>query len=167
LKQIANALRPVLEKLEPKADIAYLSSTASLVVGYRSQPYKIHGRSMTGEVSPDAHDEIGPSFKGFVLRVHLQGKGEINQAVTPQTIGEPYWQTYLNVTPIGGTRKQIYWALSYGSRTDATLLSQIRKALNGLERKQAQQAERNDPANGSQPIRSETNGTSSAAGSRR
>jgi hypothetical protein len=166
LKQVAVALRPVLEKLDPQADIAYPGSASSLVVGYRSQPYKIHGRSMTGEVSPDAHDEIGPSFQGFVLRVHLQDKGEINQAVTPQTIGEPYWQTYLDVTPIEGTQKQIYWALSYGSRTDANLLSQIRKALNGLQRKWANQAEPAGAANGSEPIHPETKGTSSADGSR-
>ena len=118
LKQVAIALRPVLEKLDIKADISYPSGTTSLVVSYRSQLYKIHGRSMNGEISPDAHDETGPSFKGFVLRVHLQDKGEVNQAVTPQTLQEPYWQTYLDVTPISGTQKQVYWALSFGSRTD-------------------------------------------------
>ncbi|MDA1138632.1 MAG: hypothetical protein O3B01_08620 [Planctomycetota bacterium] len=133
LKQVAIALRPVLEKIDLDADISYPSGTTTLVVSYRSQLYKIHGRSMTGEVSPDAHDETGPSFKGFVLRVHLQDQGEVNQADTPQTFQEPYWQTYLDVTPIGGTQKQIYWALSFGSRTDTKLLTKLRNALNDMK----------------------------------
>jgi len=133
LKQVAMALGPILEKLDIKADITYPSDTTSLVVSYRTQPYKIHGRSMTGEISPDAYDETGPSFKGFVLRVHLQDKGEVNQAATPQTLREPYWQTHMDVTPLGATQKQIFWALSFGSRTDTKLLAQLMKALTDLK----------------------------------
>ena len=132
LNRVAAALRPVLEKFDIKADITFANPNASLVVSYRTQSCKIHARSMTGEISPDAYDETGPSFKGFVLRVHLQDKGEVNQAVTPQTLQEPYWQTNLEVTPLGGTQKQIYWALSFGSRTDTKLLEQLRKAMNDL-----------------------------------
>lgn len=129
LRAVATALQPVLEKLDPKPEIRYPSSSATLVVAYKSQMYKIHGGSMTGEVSPNAHDELGPSFKGFVLRVHLQDKGEVNQADTPQTLREPYWRTDLDVTPLAGTQKQIYWGLSYGIRTDTNSLAQIRQKL--------------------------------------
>ena len=133
LRLVANVLQPIFAALDPTPEITFLDGTASLVATYRAQSYKIHGRSMTGEVSTNAHDEIGPGYKGFVLRVHLQDQGEINQAVTPQTLQQPYWRTDLDVTPIGGTKKQMYWALSYGSRTDTNLLSQIRKALNALK----------------------------------
>ena len=133
LTRVAAAVRPVLEKFDIKADITFANPNASLLVSYRTQSFKIHARSMTGEISPVAHDETGPSFKGFVLRVHLQDKGEVNQAVTPQTLQEPYWQTNLEVTPLGGTQKQIYWALSFGSRTDAKLLEQLRKAMKELD----------------------------------
>ena len=131
LKLVASALQPVLQKLDPKPDLSYPSSSPTLLITYKSQMYKIHGRSMTGEVSPDAHDELGPSFRGFVLRVHLQEKGEANQAATPQSLREPYWRTDLDVTPLPGTQKQIYWSLSYGVRTDNDLLAQIKRTLQG------------------------------------
>jgi hypothetical protein len=159
---VLSALQPVIEKLDPKPEISYPSSSPTLVVAYKSQMYKIHGRSMTGEISPNAHDEIGPSYRGFVLRVHLQDKGEVNQGITPQTLREPYWQTDLDVTPLAATQKQILWGLSCGVQTDTNLLTKIKRALHELKN-----AEPNGPTNGSQPLRSETNQTSSTAGSRR
>ena len=68
-----------------------------------------------------------------MLRVSVQRRGEVNQAVTPQTIHEPYWSTDLDVTPIGKTDKQIYWALSYRPRTPENILHDIRAALKGLQ----------------------------------
>lgn len=133
LKNVAVKLEPVLEKLSPKAEVTYPPGSASLVIGYRTQKFKIHGRSMTGEISKEAHDEVGPSFKGFVLKVRLQERGEINQGITPQTLKGPYWQTDIDVTPLKGSGKQAFWGLSYGSRMDPKLLDQIRKVLKGLE----------------------------------
>lgn len=133
LQRVAAALRPVLEKLEPQAEIMFPENSGALAVHHQTQPFKIHARSMTGEISTNAHDEIGPGFRGFVLSVQLQELGEVNQAVTPQTLQQPYWKTDLEVTPLGGTRKQMFWALSYGSRMDAAVLGQIRKTLQGLK----------------------------------
>lgn len=133
LKTVADALQPIFEKLESKVEIVPSSQGKSLSFAYQAQIFKIHGRQMTGEVQPNAHDELGPNFKGFVLKVHLQDKGEVNQAVTPQTLKEPYWQTYLDVTPLAGTQNQIYWALSYGVRTDEGLLTKIKQVLANLK----------------------------------
>ena len=65
LNRVAAALRPVLEKFDIKADITFADPNASLLVSYRARSYKIHARSMTGEISPDAHDETGPVPKGL------------------------------------------------------------------------------------------------------
>lgn len=133
LGMAATALQPVLNRLDPKPTMEYPDHTASLVVTYLPQTYTIHGRSKTGDISVNIRDQVGPSSTGFVLRVHLQSKGEVNQASTPQTIQEPYWTTFLDVTPIEQTDKQIYWSLSYSSRTSTELLAQIRTALKQLE----------------------------------
>jgi hypothetical protein len=132
LEAVEQALKPILEKLDPKAKIEHREQETVLVVSYMSQAFKIHGRSMTGEVSAEAHEEIGPRYKGFVLKAFLQPRGEVNQAVTPQTIQQPYWLTDLDVTPIGKTDKQIYWALSYGSGMDKDVLDGIRLELKAL-----------------------------------
>jgi hypothetical protein len=133
LKMVASALQPVLEKLDPRPEVTWPGGSATLLIGYKSQMYKIHARSMTGEVFTNTHDALGPSFKGFVLRVHLQNKGEVNQAATPQTLREPYWQTDLDVTPLYRTEKQVFWGLSYGVQTDTNLLAQVRQTMRRLK----------------------------------
>ncbi len=57
----------------------------------------------------------------------------IRASIVPQTIQQHYWLTDLDVTPIGKTDKQIYWALMYDSRTDQELLDKIRGRLKGLK----------------------------------
>ena len=89
---------------------------------------------MSGEISLIAHDEIGPSFKGFVFRASIQSKGEVNQGETPQTLVGPYWKTDIDVTPVNGTPSQLFWGLSYGCRTESTVLSQIRMILSNLNK---------------------------------
>jgi hypothetical protein len=133
LKAVESAIEPVLLKLDPFPQVAYINDGRTLVVEYKTQKYKIHGKLKTGEVSPETRDEMGPGYKGFILTVNLQDAGEINQAVTPQTLHEPYWQTDLDVTPLKGTKKQIYWALSYGARTDTKLLSDIKRKIGDLK----------------------------------
>jgi hypothetical protein len=131
LKAVEQALSPVLETLDPKIEVEFRDR--SLIATFLPQSFKIHGRTKSGAIDEKAHDEIGPSVKGFILKVHLQPLGDENQAVTPQTIHNPYWLTDLDVTPIAGTDKQLYWALSYGSRTDQELLNKIRGKLKGLK----------------------------------
>ena len=133
LQTVCAAVKTALKQLDPPAQFDYPDAQESLVITYLPQTFKVHSVSMTGEVSAEAHDEQGPSFKGFVLRVYTQAKGEVNQAVTPQTIHRPYWLTDLNVTPLGKSDKQIYWALSYGGRTDKKLLDDLRAKLKGLK----------------------------------
>lgn len=132
LASLANRLQALLAVAAPGAEIA-TNDASTLTVSYRTQTYKIHGSWMTGEISKEAHDEVGPTFKGFVLTISLQPAGEINQALTPQTLRRPYWQTYIQVTPVHESDKQLYWSLSYGSQTDTNLLAGIRAAVDPLE----------------------------------
>jgi hypothetical protein len=132
LRKVEEQLKPILAQLTPPPVVEQPGQTQSLVVRYRPQKFMVHGHSMTGEWSANALERLGPSYTGFVLSVHLQPLGEVNQAVTPQTIQEPYWKTYLNVTPVAGTTNQIYWALSSGSRMDEKVLASLRTALEKL-----------------------------------
>jgi hypothetical protein len=166
LRQVEERLRPVLTGLTPTPTVEHAEYSQSLLVYYRPQRFLVHGRNKPGEWSTNVIETIGPSFTGFVLRVHLERLGEVNQVITPQTIHEPYWRTFLDVTPIAGTTNQIYWALSFAGRTDEKLLASMKEALQGLAKGKGR-AEPDGAANGSQPIRSGPNQTSSAAGSRR
>ena len=129
--EVTQRLKPIISHLSPD-QVEIIPEAADLTVSYQTQNYKIHGGSMTGEFSKEAHNETGPTFKGFILTIQVQPKGEINQAVTPQTLRRPYWQTYIQVTPLAGSDKQLYWGLSYGSRTDTNLLARIMQAVEGM-----------------------------------
>jgi hypothetical protein len=131
LRAVAERVRPVLAELKPAPIVEYPEHSQSLLISYRPQKFLVHGQCKTGEWSTNLVEEIGPSFTGFVLRVHVQRLGEVNQAVT-QTLHEPYWQTFLDVTPIAVTTNQVYWALSFAGRTDEKLLANIKQALGSL-----------------------------------
>ena len=133
---VAAALRPVLDRIDPKPAIEFpKGDPQSLEVFCLTQKYTIHEKFKSGRVGTNSYEEVGPSHGGFMLRIHVQPKGDVNQAVTPQTLKEPYWLTDLDVTPIAGADKQIYWALSYAGRSPTNVLSEIRAALKRLEEK--------------------------------
>ncbi len=92
----------------------------TLIVAFKTRTFMVHGSSMVGERSREAHEVIGPSYEGFLVRVHLQEQGEINQPVVPQTIREPYWNTDLNAYSLA-SGEQVYVVTSYGSRLDANI----------------------------------------------
>lgn len=132
LRRVQASVKPVLAGLLPAPAMEIPQPGQSFEVGYRTQKFLVHGRFMTGEWSTNASETVGPSPKGFLLRVDLQRSGEVNQAVTPQTLHEPYWQTFLEVTPVAGTTNQIYWALSYGDHADEKVLAALKQALGRL-----------------------------------
>lgn len=113
LEQVEQQVRSALGDRISEATFEYPGSSRSLLVLYRPQKFLIHPGSKSGERSTNVFEQTGPSFTGFVLRVHTQELGTINQAVTPQVIREPYWQTYLDIAPVNETTNQLYWALSY------------------------------------------------------
>jgi len=119
---------PIIATLKPKA-IIELKNENTLIISYRKRKFTIHGTSMIGKHSDKPYETDGPDYKGFILTLYVQTTGTINQAITPQILKRPYWSTYLNVTPIRSTKKQFFWSLSYGRRTDKKLLEKIKKAI--------------------------------------
>jgi len=132
LKQAVQAIEPTLKKLGPDATVEYRGEQ-TVVITYLPRKFKVHGSTKGGEFTADVHDEVGPSAKGFILQAHVQSRGEVNQAVTPQTIRLPYWATDLDLTTVGQTDHQLYWSLSYGSRTDHDLLESLRTKIRALK----------------------------------
>ncbi len=139
LLQLEQRLKPILADLKPTPTIEYPEYAPSLVVRYQPQKFLVHGRNPAGAWSTNVEEQIGPSFTGFVLKIHLQSLGEVNSAKTPQTIQEPYWRTFLEVTPLPGTTNQIYWAVSSAWGTDEGLLDRLKKALGSLAGKSQEQ----------------------------
>jgi hypothetical protein len=136
------SIRLALADIDPEPLFEYPKHTKSLIIKYRTRKFMIHNGSMIGKYSKKAHEEEGPGYKGFMLAIHLQKAGTVNQAEVPQTIQGPYWKTDLNITVAKGTNKQLYWGLSYGNRVDSKLLKRVRSAINALGK--TEQSEQKD-----------------------
>ena len=130
LDRLTAALGSALGSLEPPATFTRESAT-TLRVSQRVQTFLIHDRSMDGRIAPEAREEVGPSHQGFVLFAEVQPAGTVNQADTPQLLRRPYWETWIEVSPLPGSDRQVYWGLSYGSRADTNLLAKIKAVLGG------------------------------------
>ena len=110
----------------PTFEIPESSEGRSLVVRFKTRQYVIHPRTKGGRISEQTVTQEGPSDDGFLLRAHVQPLGEVNQADVPQTIRQTYWSLYLQVFGIEEQKKQIYFALSYNSRTKPELIKQLK-----------------------------------------
>ncbi len=135
LLKAEKAVRAVLADVNPEPLFEYSEHSESLVVKYRTRKFMVHSTTMTGKHSEKAIEVEGPSYQGFQLKIHLQDAGTVNQAKVPQTIRRPYWTMDLDVTLIRATDKQLYWALSYGSRVNKDLLKQVKHAINSLDKR--------------------------------
>jgi len=133
LQEIENQLKTVLSKLGNEVTFKNLDSE-SFEISYHTRKFIVHSGTMIGKFSENTIEQTGPDYDGFKLWVQLQNAGVVNQAETPQVIKAPYWNTYLDVTSITGTNKQVYWGLSYWGRTDQKVLSQIKEALWKLDK---------------------------------
>ena len=132
LERVVGAVRRTTAALTPPPQVRS-TGPQSVTITYQTRGFKVHAASMTGEYAGEVHDETGPGAKGFMLGIDLQKRGEANQAVTPQTLRRPYWETYLQVTPLAGSDRQLFWGLSYGPRTDTNLLARIRQTMDSMK----------------------------------
>jgi|GEM_PF-3319827 len=132
LLKAEESLRAVLADIDPEPSFEYPKHTKSLIVKYRTRKFMIHHGSKIGKYSEKAHEVEGPSYMGFMLKIHVQKAGFVNQPCVPQTIREPYWRTDLNVTAVKNADKQLYWALSLGSQVDQNHLKLVRGAIDAL-----------------------------------
>jgi len=92
------------------------------------QKFMIHTVFKTGEIAPDAHEEIGPSAKGFILKISVQPGRYDGAAVLPQTFRNPYWQTFANTYALSD-KEYIHLHLSYGIRISDDFIEKVKQAV--------------------------------------
>jgi hypothetical protein len=123
---IARLTKAIRERC-PDAEISAKGAAFSAKFG--TMMFTVHYRSMTGEVSKETRQEEGPNFRGFVLSVSLQNGRYEGQAMVPQALKEPYFETYIDAVPTEDAKGHFWIRFSYGSRTDSKLKEAIFAAL--------------------------------------
>ncbi len=140
VSRVKRRIESAVSQLDPNLMLSfeYSAHSNTLLVKYKTRKFMVHGHSKIGQHSEQARQREGPNYRGVLLRIHLQKSGTVNQAMVPQTITEPYWQTDLNITLIDNHDKQLYWALSYGPRTDRKLIRALTEAVHSVGRPYAE-----------------------------
>jgi hypothetical protein len=67
-----------------------------------------------------------------MLTAHLQDAGAAKPAESLASRGKDKWKTETAVTPLKGTRQQVYWSLAYGAGVNPAVLEMLRQGLAGL-----------------------------------
>lgn len=125
--ELVNRLTAVICKECPDAEFEVADNAFTAKHG--TMMFTLHGRSMGGAIRSKTHQEEGPNYKGFMLKVTLQQGREVHQAVTPQTLRGPYWKTYIDDPPTPDGENHYWAAFSYGSRLDQKLKTAIEEAI--------------------------------------
>ena len=134
LIRVEKQIKPILAGMASNPPACVLNSDGTyLTVSYETQKFMVHRSDMTGDWSSNAVEEVGPKRKGITLHVSVEPLGYPNQLWLPQTQHEPYWDTYVNVTPVSGTTNQLWWLLSYGSSAaDKGIVKRLQEAIESL-----------------------------------
>ena len=80
----------MIRKHCPDATIEVTKVT--FIAKHGTMQFTVHNRSMDGEIRHVTHQEEGPSYKGFMLRVSLNDGKYLGQAGVPQTLNGPYFK---------------------------------------------------------------------------
>jgi hypothetical protein len=136
LSKVEKELRKMLAGIVSELSFEYSKDKKSLYVKYKSRKFMVYGRTQSGRIYDKAYEREGPSYEGLYLRVDIQKAGHRNQAKVPQTLREPYWMTDIDVTLLQGTEVQLFWVMSYGSRTKQKLRKRVKTFLNGIGKKE-------------------------------
>jgi hypothetical protein len=147
--------------LEHCPDALIEVSDSGFTAKHGTMMFTMHGKSKTGEVFPQTYQEEGPNFRGFLLNVSLKEGAYEGAAVVPQTLQGPYFPTFIDA-PRTDDGVHHYWVrFSFGRRLDPKLRDAIFDAI------PKSKFQPGGAANRSQPIPTETDTASVAAGSDR
>lgn len=123
-------LHTLLQRDQPKATVAIQSEpgdNATLHAEYQTQTFLVYSRAMTGQISAKPYAQVGPNYQGFRLELSVQPGPYAGQAVVPQDLREPYWQTYIDAVPLKGGNQYLAVRLSYGEQTNSRLLDKLKR----------------------------------------
>jgi hypothetical protein len=120
-------VKSIVSEYYPEASITETDNKTKFT--FKTMEFKIHGHQMTGKILETAHNEIGPSHLGFIISITFHENGVNQQAMLPQTLKEPYWNTFLNKINHENGKSQYFGSFSYGSRVQKEFIKKVSEAL--------------------------------------
>ncbi|MCA9040290.1 MAG: hypothetical protein KDA65_08095 [Planctomycetaceae bacterium] len=107
-------IRSLIAEYFPDAHIS--QENDQLSASHGTMRFTVHGHSKTGERAGLTYQVEGPNFEGFLFSLSVNEGKYQGQAVIPQTLREPYWETYIDRPPTEDGAGHYVINFSYGSR---------------------------------------------------
>lgn len=117
----------VITKYYPDADIT--QHNGQLRAKYSTMEFTVHRHWKTGEYLQLTDQIEGPNFKGFILQISVESGKYTGQAIIPQILRQPYWQTYIDRPATIDGKSHYVINFSFGSRVDSKFKDAIIKAF--------------------------------------
>ena len=127
LGEVDQSLTEIVRRYFPDAKIERAEN--AYIAKHGTMEFTVHNSSKTGEFSPQAGEEEGPNFKGFILDIRVNEGPYQGAAVVPQELRRPYWTTYITAERVPGKDKHYFIGFSYGGRLDPEFKAAIFTAL--------------------------------------
>jgi len=129
IRTLRAEIKKELVELDPKPtfEVPRSSDARTLIVRYRTRDYHVHTYDNKGRIRGTLSSSEGPSDEGFLLNIHIQYLGRTNNAVTLQPIQHKHWKEDVAVYKVEKEFKQIYFSLSYNTKTDPDLIATLKK----------------------------------------
>jgi len=125
--ELADRISKIVREYYPDAKIA--QDNGVFRASHGTMMFTIHPRNKTGEVQEKTYQAEGPNFKGFIIALSLQEGRYEGAAAVPQTLGEPYWQTYIDRPATADSQGHHVINFSYGSRLNEEFKTAIFEIL--------------------------------------
>lgn len=126
--RIAENVIDAVQAAHPDAHIERLDN-GTLIAKHGTATFTVHRALRTGEILERTTQVEGPNYKGFLLSIDYRPGAYDGPAMVPQTLREPYWQTFIDRPMTLDGKGHYVINLSYGSRIDPEFLSALHEAL--------------------------------------
>jgi len=125
--ELNDRVSKLILKHYPKAELA--ANNGNLVAKHGTMIFTVHPYGKAGEILKKTDQVEGPNFKGFMLSISVKNGKYEGQAMVPQTLRRPYWQTYIDRPPTNDGKSHYVINFSYGSRLDREFMNALFEVL--------------------------------------
>ena len=119
-------LEQMLAKTHPKATVRLEDN--SLIAEFDVRKYSVHGMGKDAEATEGLFERVGPTARGFVVKLWSTNHKYVAQASGAAEWGEfrkLYWNKYINEYKIHNENKYVHLQIDYGGFPDTKTLDAI------------------------------------------
>jgi hypothetical protein len=125
--ELADRISKLVRERYPDAHI--VGDNGKFSAKHGTMIFTVHRHWKTGEILGKTDQVEGPNYRGFILSVSVAGGKYEGQALVPQTLRRPYWETCIDRPSTEDGKGHYVINFSYGSRLNGDFKKAIFKSF--------------------------------------